>query len=128
MEFGRRVASERELEKSSFVSLSNASKILSIFLFLKLPYIYLFNFITKLMICSSTVVGLTRSHSRSHSRLAFDETGNFILYPTILGIKVVNVVTNKCVRIIGSSETIRFVTIALAQGMRNCFGFTVVLK
>ncbi|EGD80149.1 peptidyl-prolyl cis-trans isomerase [Salpingoeca rosetta] len=71
MEFGRRVASERELDKSPHASKANA---------------------------------------------VFDETGNFLLYATLLGIKVVNIVTNKCVRVIGASETIRFISVDLYQG------------
>ncbi|KAI9010691.1 hypothetical protein DFJ74DRAFT_685365 [Hyaloraphidium curvatum] len=46
----------------------------------------------------------------------FDETGNFVLYPTLLGIKVVNIRTNKVARIIGKGETIRFMNICLYQG------------
>lgn len=47
----------------------------------------------------------------------FDESGNFLLYPTLLGIKVVNLVTNRVVRLLGKVEnTERFVRIALYQG------------
>ncbi|GIL83353.1 hypothetical protein Vretimale_11294 [Volvox reticuliferus] len=47
----------------------------------------------------------------------FDESGNFLLYATLLGIKVVNLVTNKVVRILGKVEnTERFLTLALYQG------------
>ncbi|KAJ8097846.1 hypothetical protein POJ06DRAFT_23371 [Lipomyces tetrasporus] len=49
----------------------------------------------------------------------FDESGNFVLYPTYLGIKVVNIVTNKCVRLLGSEENIRFLNLALYQGAPN---------
>ena len=31
----------------------------------------------------------------------FDESGQYVLYPTLLGVKVVNMVTNKLVRVIG---------------------------
>mmetsp|Transcript_12389 Transcript_12389/g.34796 ORF Transcript_12389/g.34796 Transcript_12389/m.34796 type:complete len:620 (-) Transcript_12389:303-2162(-) len=48
----------------------------------------------------------------------FDDTSNFVLYPTLLGIKVVNLVANKCCRIIGKVEnTERFLRIALYQGV-----------
>jgi peptidylprolyl isomerase domain and WD repeat-containing protein 1 len=47
--------------------------------------------------------------------LVFDESSNFILYTTLFGIKVVNIMTNKVQRIIGTGETIRFVNIALYQ-------------
>lgn len=47
----------------------------------------------------------------------FVESGYFLLYPTLLGIKVVNTVTNKVERIIGRQETAeRFLGIALYQG------------
>lgn len=47
----------------------------------------------------------------------FDESSNFLLYPTLLGIKVVNLHTNKVARIIGKVEnTERFLRIALYQG------------
>jgi peptidylprolyl isomerase domain and WD repeat-containing protein 1 len=48
--------------------------------------------------------------------VVFDETGNFILYPTLLGIKVVNIHTNKVVRLIGKMENQRFMHISLYQG------------
>jgi peptidylprolyl isomerase domain and WD repeat-containing protein 1 len=35
------------------------------------------------------------------SNVIFDESGNFILYPTLLGIKVVNLKSNKVERVIG---------------------------
>ncbi|KAL6040930.1 Peptidylprolyl isomerase domain and WD repeat containing protein 1, variant 3 [Balamuthia mandrillaris] len=51
------------------------------------------------------------------SNVVFDESSNFVLYPTMLGIKVVNIVTNKMVRIVGRSEnTERFLAISLWQG------------
>jgi peptidylprolyl isomerase domain and WD repeat-containing protein 1 len=51
------------------------------------------------------------------SNVIFDESGHFILYPTLLGIKVVNLVTNKVARVIGRQETAeRFLGIALYQG------------
>ena len=56
MEFGRRIAAERELEKHG---------------------------------------------SLRHENTIFDESGNFLLYPTLLGIKVVNIVTNNLCRVIG---------------------------
>ncbi|GAA6034734.1 hypothetical protein JCM8097_001144 [Rhodosporidiobolus ruineniae] len=48
---------------------------------------------------------------------SWDETGKFVLYPTLLGIKVVNTVTNKVARILGKDETVRFVNTALYQGL-----------
>lgn len=47
----------------------------------------------------------------------FDESGNFVLYATLLGIKVVNLVANRVARVIGQGEANeRFLSIALFQG------------
>jgi len=46
----------------------------------------------------------------------WDESGNFIIYPTLLGIKVLNTVTNRVSRMLGSSETSRWLNLALFQG------------
>eukprot|EP00897_Mesotaenium_endlicherianum_P002680 jgi/Mesen1/243/ME1143095C07533 len=47
----------------------------------------------------------------------FDESSNFLLYATLLGIKVVNLHSNRVARIIGKVEnTERFLRIALFQG------------
>ncbi|KAJ3220572.1 hypothetical protein HK099_004201 [Clydaea vesicula] len=73
MEFGRRLAQERELEKQRLGQSATANCI-------------------------------------------FDESGNFLLYATILGVKVFNIVTNKIVRVIGKNETQRFLHLALYQG------------
>uniref|UniRef100_A0AAV2IW90 peptidylprolyl isomerase n=1 Tax=Knipowitschia caucasica TaxID=637954 RepID=A0AAV2IW90_KNICA len=72
MEFGRRMAVERELGKVDGVRLAN---------------------------------------------IIFDETGHFVLYGTMLGIKVINVETNRCVRILGKLENIRVVHVSLFQGV-----------
>ncbi|KAF5881916.1 peptidylprolyl isomerase domain and WD repeat-containing protein 1 [Clarias magur] len=72
MEFGRRMAVERELEKVDAIRLTN---------------------------------------------IIFDETGHFVLYGTMLGIKVINVETNRCVRILGKQENIRVVQLSLFQGV-----------
>ncbi|NXX98471.1 PPWD1 protein, partial [Centropus bengalensis] len=72
MEFGRRMAVERELEKVDAVRLIN---------------------------------------------IIFDETGHFVLYGTMLGIKVINVETNRCIRILGKQENIRVMQLALFQGV-----------
>ncbi|KAK7868771.1 hypothetical protein R5R35_003621 [Gryllus longicercus] len=71
MEFGRRMAVERDLEKSEAINLAN---------------------------------------------IVFDESGYLILYATMLGVKVVNIHTNKCVRVIGKPENLRLLKLALFQG------------
>ncbi|XP_067011053.1 peptidylprolyl isomerase domain and WD repeat-containing protein 1 [Anabrus simplex] len=71
MEFGRRMAAERDLEKSDSMNLAN---------------------------------------------IAFDESGHFVLYATMLGVKIVNTHSNQCVKLIGKSENLRLLNIALFQG------------
>ncbi|KAG5440266.1 hypothetical protein PCANB_001836 [Pneumocystis canis] len=73
MEFGRRIAVERELMNDKFY--------------------------------------------RSTLNTVFDESSNFIIYSTLLGIKFVNIYTNCCVRLIGKDESLRFTNLSLYQGM-----------
>lgn len=48
----------------------------------------------------------------------FDESGHFLIYPTLLGIKVVNLETNAISRLLGKVEnTERFLGLALYQGV-----------
>jgi len=52
------------------------------------------------------------------SSVLFDESGNFLLYPTLLGIKVVNLVSNAVSRLLGKVENSeRFLQLALYQGV-----------
>ena len=73
MEFGRRVAAERDLEKQGSLRHENAG-----------VHVYHVRFMP-----SYDVIAV------------FDESNNFVLYPTLLGVKVVNIVTNNLVRVIG---------------------------
>ncbi|KAJ6259836.1 hypothetical protein Dda_5478 [Drechslerella dactyloides] len=56
--------------------------------------------------------------SRGKINVIFDESGHFILYGSILGIKVVNTVTNRMVRLLAPDETGmgRALNLALYQG------------
>ena len=47
--------------------------------------------------------------------ILFDESGYMIMYSTMLGIKLVNIYTNRCVRIMGKSENIRPMQLTLFQ-------------
>jgi peptidylprolyl isomerase domain and WD repeat-containing protein 1 len=48
----------------------------------------------------------------------FDESGHFLLLPSLLGIKVINLTTNALPRLLGKPEnTERFLRIALWQGL-----------
>jgi peptidylprolyl isomerase domain and WD repeat-containing protein 1 len=71
MEFGRRLATEREWVKSTQGSSFNA---------------------------------------------VFDQSSNFLIYTSMLGIKIINLVTNKMVKLLGKSEPQRFLNVAIYQG------------
>ena len=45
-----------------------------------------------------------------------DQSGHFLLYPSLLGIKVVNLHTNRLATVLGKEESFRFVSIGLYQG------------
>ncbi|KAF9029834.1 cyclophilin-like protein [Hymenopellis radicata] len=49
------------------------------------------------------------------SDAVWDESGALILYPSLLAIKVVNIVTNRVVRLLGKDEVIRFLNISIYQ-------------
>ncbi|KAH7103295.1 hypothetical protein BKA62DRAFT_616374 [Auriculariales sp. MPI-PUGE-AT-0066] len=83
MEFGRRLANERELEKDGVVV--------------------------------DHGIGVPRGAART-MRAVWDESGNFVIYPTLLGIKVVNIYTNRVVRVLGKDESVRFLDLAMYQG------------
>lgn len=89
MELGRRLAVERDLERSALEAVQGAS--------------------------TGTV-----------GSAAWSEEGKLLLYPTLLGIKVVNTVTNKVVRLLGRDETVRFTNLALYQGVPKKTNFTSV--
>ena len=49
--------------------------------------------------------------------LVWDDSGNYLLFGSFLGIKVLNIKTNKVQRVLGKSESLRFTNIALYQGI-----------
>merc|ERR1719288_13826 len=49
---------------------------------------------------------LEKSESNRRINIIFDCTGNFILYATMIGIKCVNLVTNKVKTVIGKNENL----------------------
>ncbi|KIM28414.1 hypothetical protein M408DRAFT_8792 [Serendipita vermifera MAFF 305830] len=57
----------------------------------------------------------------------WDESGNFILYATLLGIKVVNITTNKVVRLLGKEESMRWLNLSLYQGAPAKKGFVTAV-
>lgn len=53
------------------------------------------------------------------SNVVFDESDKIIIYPTLVGIKFINIVENKVVRTIGKVESNRFTCLSLFQGIPN---------
>ncbi|KAK4935817.1 Peptidyl-prolyl cis-trans isomerase cyp15 [Elasticomyces elasticus] len=53
---------------------------------------------------------------RSRVNVVFDESGHFIVYGSLLGIKVVNTLTNRVVKAYGKDEPFRALNVALYQG------------
>lgn len=52
----------------------------------------------------------------SHTaNLCFDDSGYYLFYPTMLGVKIVNMFNNTMVKIIGKPENLRALRIALFQ-------------
>lgn len=62
--------------------------------------------------------------------ILFDDSGNFLLFPTMLGVKIVNIFSNRLVKIIGKSENLRIMRIALFQGsvMKSKAVVTIEMK
>ncbi|KAJ3022231.1 UNVERIFIED_CONTAM: hypothetical protein HDU68_009241 [Siphonaria sp. JEL0065] len=80
MEFGRRLALEREIEK-------------------------------------------VKGGQSATANAVFDESGHFIIYASVLGVKIVNIETNRVSRLVGKMENQRFLNIALYQGAPKKKGF-----
>ncbi|KAK3089441.1 hypothetical protein FSP39_003617 [Pinctada imbricata] len=59
---------------------------------------------------------LEKHEAFGRCNIVFDDSGHFALYSTMLGIKVINLHTNRCMRIIGKPENARFLHISLFQG------------
>ncbi|KAF9077741.1 hypothetical protein BDP27DRAFT_1311599 [Rhodocollybia butyracea] len=50
------------------------------------------------------------------SNVIWDESGSFVIYGSLLGIKVVNTVTNRVARLLGKDEAVRFLNLTVYQG------------
>ncbi|KAL7048172.1 hypothetical protein ACKWTF_003251 [Chironomus riparius] len=59
---------------------------------------------------------IEKTESLVYSNIIFDQSGHFILYSTMIGIKMVNIETNKCTKVIGKGDNLRPLNIALFQG------------
>ncbi|KAF8133869.1 hypothetical protein EV363DRAFT_1430397 [Boletus edulis] len=60
------------------------------------------------------------------SNVVWDESGAFVIYPTLLGIKVVNTVTNRVARLLGKDEAVRWMNLTLYQGAPAKKGLTTL--
>jgi len=63
---------------------------------------------------------------RPRMNVIFDETGNFILYGSMYGVKVINTVTNRVVKVYGQEESIRPLHLSLYQGQPEKKGIVTV--
>lgn len=63
---------------------------------------------------------------RHRMNVIFDETGNFILYGSMYGIKVINTLTNKLVKLYGQEESLRSLWLCLYQGQPEKKGIITV--
>lgn len=58
--------------------------------------------------------------------VVFDESSNFIMYGSILGVKVINTLTNRVVKVFGKDEPFRSLNLALYQGQPQKKGVVTV--
>jgi peptidylprolyl isomerase domain and WD repeat-containing protein 1 len=63
---------------------------------------------------------------RPRMNVIFDETGNFILYGSMYGVKVINTLTNRVVKVYGQEESLRPLHLALYQGQPEKKGIVTV--
>lgn len=63
---------------------------------------------------------------RSRINICFDESGNFIAYGSLHGIKVVNTTTNRVMRLYGKDEPFRALNLAMYQGAPEHKGVVTV--
>ena len=62
----------------------------------------------------------------SLQRIAFDKSGTFLLYPIMIGVKVVNWSNNKCVRLLAKGENLRPLSLSLYQDIPNSRGKAIM--
>lgn len=63
---------------------------------------------------------------KSASNVIFDESGNFLIYGSMLGIKVLNTYTNQVIKTYGKEENLRAINLAIYQGQPQKKGITSV--
>ena len=69
---------------------------------------------------------LSNNTNVTHANVIFDETGHFILYGSLFGVKVINTLTNHVVKIFGREEQFRALNLALYQGQSDRKGVVTV--
>ncbi|KAG0414725.1 hypothetical protein HPB47_008096 [Ixodes persulcatus] len=60
---------------------------------------------------------LEKSEAFHYCNVTYDDSGHFLLYATLLGIKLVNLRTHACSRLLGKNDNIRPLHLALYQGV-----------
>lgn len=63
---------------------------------------------------------------RNRVNVVFDESGHFIMYGSLLGIKVINTFTNRVVKLYGRDEPFRAINLAIYQGQPQKKGVVTV--
>lgn len=63
---------------------------------------------------------------KNKSNIIFDETGNFLIYGSMLGVKVLNTYTNKVVKTYAREENLRLINLSIYQGQPQKKGLTSV--
>ncbi|KFH42990.1 Peptidyl-prolyl cis-trans isomerase-like protein [Hapsidospora chrysogenum ATCC 11550] len=63
---------------------------------------------------------------KNKSNVIFDESGNFIIYGSMVGVKVLNTFTNQVVKVYGKDENFRSVNLAIYQGQPQKKGVTTI--
>lgn len=71
--------------------------------------------LTYIVLCRMAVERELDKTETNLGNIIFDESGYVILYPTMLGIKMVNLYTNRCIKIMGKPENIRPMQLTLFQ-------------
>jgi peptidylprolyl isomerase domain and WD repeat-containing protein 1 len=59
---------------------------------------------------------IEKTESLAYNNILFDLSDHFIIFSSMIGIKIINIETNKCVRILGKTDNIRPLHIAIFQG------------
>jgi peptidylprolyl isomerase domain and WD repeat-containing protein 1 len=69
---------------------------------------------------------LEHPSTRARMNVVFDETGNFILYGSMYGVKVLNTLTNRVVKLYGQEESFRPLYLSIYQGQPEKKGIVTV--